>query len=539
MPAVLDVERLPVVSPPLALLARHVDVGQEVHLDRDHPVALTGLTSSALDVEGEAPRPEPTRLGLRHHREQLADEREHAGVGGGIRPRRSSDRRLIDFDDLVDERDAVDAIVRARLGGRPIDRLGQRSVQDVVHERRLARAAHTSHCRQGAERNGHVDVLQVVRARAADDDLALRCGASGGRSRNRALAAQVRAGERPMPVRKQLRRLALEDDVSAMLAGARSQVHDVVGGANRFFVVLHDNDGVSQVAKTGQRRQQAPIVALVQANRRLVEHVEDAGEVGADLRRQPDALSFTAGQRGGASIERQVSDADVIEESQALANLSQHPPGHECFTLAQLKGLEHGQHVADREIDVIRHAATLDLDREALRLQPLAVADGALAKRPIRLEVLLNGPRSLFVPSSQIGNHALEVATERIGIRRRLADDRRRGSSNSSSSSSSSSAATRARFGGDLVLFGGSRRPEEHQLPMLARQLAEGRVGVEAVGARQRRHRLPHELAVAADPRGNRTAEQRQRLVGHNEPRVEVVGRAQDPDMRDTRHAAS
>ena len=92
---------------------------------------------------------------------------------------------------------------------------------------------------------------------------------------------------------------------------------------------------------------QATIVALVQADRRLVEHVEHAGEVGADLRRQPNALSFTAGQRGRAAIERQISNADVIEESQPLANLPQHAPGHERFALAQLEGFEHRQRVAD------------------------------------------------------------------------------------------------------------------------------------------------------------------------------------------------
>ncbi len=162
-------------------------------------------------------------------------------------------------------------------------------------------------------------------------------GTPGCRRRNRAFAAKIRAGERPVPVREQLRRLTLEDDVSAMLSGARPQVHDVVGGPDRLFVVLHDNDCVSQVAKARQRRQQAPIVALMQPDRRLVEHVEHAGEVGADLRRQPDALSFTAGQRGGAAIERQVTDADVIEESQTLANLAQHTPGHERFALAQAR----------------------------------------------------------------------------------------------------------------------------------------------------------------------------------------------------------
>ena len=55
--AILDLERLAVVAPPLALLARDVDVGQEVHLDRDHAVALARLAAAALDVEREAPGP--------------------------------------------------------------------------------------------------------------------------------------------------------------------------------------------------------------------------------------------------------------------------------------------------------------------------------------------------------------------------------------------------------------------------------------------------------------------------------------------------
>ena len=54
--AVLDLERLAVVAPALALLARHVDVGQEVHLDGDDAVALARLAAPALDVEREAAR---------------------------------------------------------------------------------------------------------------------------------------------------------------------------------------------------------------------------------------------------------------------------------------------------------------------------------------------------------------------------------------------------------------------------------------------------------------------------------------------------
>src|SRR6185436_2078687 len=51
-----DVQRLAVVPLAVALLARHVDVRQEVHLDLDLPVAAAHLAAPALDVEGEAPR---------------------------------------------------------------------------------------------------------------------------------------------------------------------------------------------------------------------------------------------------------------------------------------------------------------------------------------------------------------------------------------------------------------------------------------------------------------------------------------------------
>ena len=120
--AVPDLERLAVVAAALALLARHIDVRQEVHLDRDDAVALAALAAAALDVEREASRTEPARARLRQHREQLADEREESRVGRRIRSRRAADGRLIDLDDFVELLDALDRRVRARLVGRAIQR---------------------------------------------------------------------------------------------------------------------------------------------------------------------------------------------------------------------------------------------------------------------------------------------------------------------------------------------------------------------------------------------------------------------------------
>src|SRR3712207_7133740 len=51
-------QRLAVVPLAVALLARHVDVREEVHLDLDLAVAPADLAAPALDVEREAPRSE-------------------------------------------------------------------------------------------------------------------------------------------------------------------------------------------------------------------------------------------------------------------------------------------------------------------------------------------------------------------------------------------------------------------------------------------------------------------------------------------------
>ena len=81
--------------------------------------------------------------------------------------------------------------------------------------------------------------------------------------------------------------------------------------------------GVAEVAQPRERQQEARVVALVQADRRLVEDVEHAHERAADLRRQPDALRLTARQRRRRAVERQVVDADVDQERHPVAGLAQ------------------------------------------------------------------------------------------------------------------------------------------------------------------------------------------------------------------------
>ena len=80
--------------------------------------------------------------------------------------------------------------------------------------------------------------------------------------------------------------------------------------------------GVAEVAQAEQRRDQPRVVALVQADARLVEDVEHAHQPGADLRRQADALRLAAGERRGRAVEGEVVEADVEQEAAAASRIS-------------------------------------------------------------------------------------------------------------------------------------------------------------------------------------------------------------------------
>ena len=373
-----------------------------------------------LTLNEKRPGRKPRARDFGQHREQLADEREQAGVGRRVRARRPADGRLVDLDHLVDQVDAFDRRVRARLVGRAIQRPRERPVEDLVHERRLARAADAGHGDQDAERKLDVDVLQVVLARALDDDRAAarRPPCVAGVSIDFS-PPEVRAGQRAVAVGQQVRRLALEDHVPAVLSRARPEIDHVVGRADRLLVVLDDHDGVAEIAQPRQRRQQRAVVALVQADRRLVEHVEHAGQVRADLGRQPDALPFAARQRRGAAAEREVADADVVQEAQPIADLPQDAAGDQVLAVGQLEALEHVQRFGDRQVHVLGDRPALDPDRAALRLQPRPLAGRARTERAIRLEALLLDPAALFVAPPQVRDEPFEAGAERI-LRLRL-----------------------------------------------------------------------------------------------------------------------
>src|SRR3982751_654162 len=313
-----DLERLAVVALPLAHLARHVHVGEEVHLDLHQTVALARLAAATLHVEREAAGPVAADLGLGKLGEQLADRGEETGVRRRVRARRTADRALIDVDDLVDVLEPRDAVVQSGDDARAIEVPREVLVQDVLDERGLSGTRHASDRDEETERDLDVDIAQVVFARVDDADRLLRIDAAplGGKL-DLHLAAEVLPGDRLRGARDLVDR-ALGDDLAAVLAGARTHVDDVVGGAHRLLVVLDDDDRVAQVAKLLECREESRVVALVQADRRAVEDVEHPDESRADLRGEADTLRLAAGKGLGGPTKREVVEGGVDEGARRL-----------------------------------------------------------------------------------------------------------------------------------------------------------------------------------------------------------------------------
>ena len=82
--------------------------------------------------------------------------------------------------------------------------------------------------------------------------------------------------------------------MAALLARTRPHIDNVVGVANGIFVMLHDDNRVTQIAQAFKRGDEALVVALMQADGRLVQNVQHAHEASTNLRGQANALSLTA-----------------------------------------------------------------------------------------------------------------------------------------------------------------------------------------------------------------------------------------------------
>ena len=130
---------------------------------------------------------------------------------------------------------------------------------------------------------------------------------------------------------------AFEDDLPAQFARAGPHVDDVIGGAHHVGIVLHNHDGVAEVAQLFQDADQPAGVARVQSDGRLVQNVAGAHQPRSQASGELDALRFPARERGRQPVQRQIVEPDVVQEFQALADFDQDLVGDGRFFRRQFE----------------------------------------------------------------------------------------------------------------------------------------------------------------------------------------------------------
>ena len=423
-----DLERGPVVAPPVARLARDVHRRQKVHLDFEQPIALALLATPALHVETEPPRLVTAHLRRWQFREQIANLVEHPRVGRRIAPRRPPNRRLIDHDHLVDVFESANLRVQTRPLLRAVKLPKQRAPQNVIHQRALPRPAHARHARQRPERNARRHILQIVLSRSDNlQPLALRERPHALlRHRDFQLALQIFSRQR-VRIRQHLRHRARRDDFAALHARARPEIEHVIRAPNRVLVMLDHEHRVPQIAQPLERFQQPLIVALMQPDAWFIQNVNHPHQPRANLRRQPNPLRLAAAQRPALAVQREIAQAHIPQKPQPRQNLPHHLVRDFLLELRQLQPRKkfhrclHRQpaHVHDRPPrehhararHLRRERRAAQRHRENLRLQPPPVARVARLRthetlQPVPRELALR----LLRQPRQIRQHALEHA---------------------------------------------------------------------------------------------------------------------------------
>ena len=163
-------------------------------------------------------------------------------------------------------------------------------------------------------------MLEIVLARAADPEIMTVPLPTHSRNRDTALTGKVLPRDGAL-TRTDILHRTCAYDLSAVNAGAGTDIHDIIRSVHRVLVVLDHDQSIAEIAQTEECLQQLFIVTLVQANRRLVKNVKHAHQRRTDLGRETDSLAFTSGKRSGRTGQREILQTHILQEPQSHADL--------------------------------------------------------------------------------------------------------------------------------------------------------------------------------------------------------------------------
>mmetsp|Transcript_114 Transcript_114/g.311 ORF Transcript_114/g.311 Transcript_114/m.311 type:complete len:398 (+) Transcript_114:974-2167(+) len=321
--------------------ARRQHVGEELHGHRGVALALARLAAPAGLVEGEVAGLEPADARRGGARERRADFVEEAGVGRSVGLWRAPNRALVDGDDFVDVFVAREGLIRGLLRhnkrfffrrvvfkvgagfllelplAHPVD---QRGLQYEVHQGTLPTSADP--CKNGhcSKLDCQIHALQVVALRSLELE---KLPASWPTARWRIHHSHTReilARDRVLAL-EQILVPPFENDLAPKLSRQGSKIHHPIRPFDRRLVVFHHYYGVTVVPQPFERIEELSIVSRMQADRRLVEHIDNPRHRRPQSAREFDSPRLPTTQRPRRAVEPEISQSQVAKHPQTLLHL--------------------------------------------------------------------------------------------------------------------------------------------------------------------------------------------------------------------------
>src|SRR5690606_5675102 len=114
-----------------------------------------------------------------------------------------------------------------------------------------------------------------------------------------------------------------ENKGAAVFAGGGAEVDEVVGGAHDGLLVLDHDQRITLVAEVVHDANEALDVAGVEADGRLIENEQRVRQRRAEATGEVDPLDLPAGEGACGAVEGEVTEADLVEVSEAGDDLVQ------------------------------------------------------------------------------------------------------------------------------------------------------------------------------------------------------------------------
>ena len=346
----------------------------------------------------------------------------------------------------------------------------ERRNERLEHQRRLTRTRNARHRDKAAARDIDFERLDGMDGIGCHADMSLvehfvvshlRTQTLGVRSQKRRDAAALRLFD--------LVHRASGNHITAACSGNGAHLDQIVGFCQHARIVIDNDHGVAVIYQIAHHAYQAVDIGRMQADRRLVQHIQHARRSVAHHAGELHALALPRGQRGAGAIERKVIETQIDQTTgraqKRIADIRRHGPhlgrqgfGHAAHPLNCL-AQRHGRRL--RQIDT----AHLRLARGIRKTRASAVAARPLAQKAYHAFeplIVLN-----------LGECILDGIDGVV-----IGEVERRGA---------------------LAVFGNvenvflNRRTVEHDVALLRRELVKRHVGAHAHLAGYLLHQIPHE----------------------------------------------